>query len=309
MNQLMLIYTLCMSLILSLSGDLESYNELREELTWQEQEEFPLDENYIYKMDYQTFLYKNDYKIGAEFCLENTEFNDNTYLLDFQQADINGDNIDDNILMTGVHLPDYSEPYHDHITIIIQNGKNRNLIFLSPIYGHGYEYRIFLGDFDGDRVKDIFFEVANDFIGGGGDYTFAIYSFKGNQFNLLLNNNEIYMETYPKIEFMDNFKMMIACPHLDKKVIVDIGVNKDKYQELNLYTGNKLIKEIKGYTDNYCMLMPIDIDRDGVYELEGYQFVSGYGHADGIGMVNTILKRNDKKKWILKYFEFEQFED
>ena len=46
--------------------------------------------------------------------------------------------------------------------------------------------------------------------------------------------------------------------------------------------------------DSLYELLPIDIDKDGVYEIVGRQYVSLIGHSDGIGSAATVLKFNNE---------------
>lgn len=272
--------------------------------------EFSLKDDQIMTIDYNKLIAKSDYEILSKFKLDDVDFYDNAYLLDFQQSDVNGDKIEDNILMTGVHEEDFSSPYHDNITLIIQDGKSKKLMFLTPKNAHGYGYSFSMGDFNGDKVKDILVSVNNDMTGGAGQYTHSIYSLKDNRLKVLFDNEKIMDEINLKVMFMDNFKIMISLPQIDKKIIVDKSDQKKKYKELNLYKGNKLRKKTEGSADNYSSLVPKDIDKDGILELKGMQYISGYGHSDGLGMAISVLKYNNKKqKWIVKSMEFEAFDD
>ena len=47
--------------------------------------------------------------------------------------------------------------------------------------------------------------------------------------------------------------------------------------------------------DSLYELLPIDIDKDGVYEIVGRQYVSLIGHSDGIGSATTVLKFDKDK--------------
>ena len=46
--------------------------------------------------------------------------------------------------------------------------------------------------------------------------------------------------------------------------------------------------------DSLYELLPIDIDKDGIYEIMGRQYVSLVGHSDGIGSATTVLKFNNE---------------
>lgn len=264
-----------------------------------------IEDNSFKTISFNKFLDKDSFKINSKIDIKGIKFDSNTYLLDFQKDDVTGDNIADNVLLIGVKQ---TETFFENIKLIIQDGKSNNLAFITPSNSSGYSYSNFLGDFNGDKVKDILISINNDMVGGAGQYTFSMYSFKNDTLKTLFNNKKINKEISPNIVFMNNFKIKINYAHLDKSLNINVSKNKGNYIDDDLYDNNKLIKPIEGSADNYCGLIPKDIDNDETLELQGIQYVSGWGHADGIGLLNSVLKYNNKKKkWQLIDFDFDKF--
>lgn len=262
----------------------------------------------IKTINYNSILQKENYSINSRINIQGIDLDANAYLLDFQKDDVTGDKISDNILLLGKHLDNFSFTYYDNISIVIQDGKSKNLTIIKPEYGRGYSYSIYLGDFTGDKINDILFSINNDMVGGAGQFSFGIYSFTGDNLINLFDNKKVYDSICPKVDFMDDFRVKVYSPALNKSFEIDVSDKKDSYNELGLYVDSKLKELTAGSADNYCELSPEDIDNDGVFELRGTQYVSGFGHSDGIGMVSSILKwSRDKQEWEIKDLSFEKF--
>jgi len=231
---------------------------------------------------YNKLLQKKNFKINSKLRLKGINFDKNTQLLDFQQGDINGDKIADNILLYGTSIDNFAVDYRAEISIIIQDGKSKKLTFIHPEFGFGYSYSIYLGDFYEDKLKDVLISVNTGMSGGEGQYAYGIYS------------------------FMDNYKVKIFCTGFSKSIVGD--VNKNSEFDNEYYKNGKLIYQLEGFADNYNKLIPKDVDNDGVLELKGSQYISGSGHSDGIGEAYSVLKWDkDNLKWVMKDLSFKSF--
>ncbi len=231
-------------------------------------------------------------------------------LLEHKKADINGDGTDDDIYLIGIQPKNYTGLYQENMKIIILDGKSGELTSIPADSGNGYWYDIFAGDFDGDKIKDILFSVNNDMAGGAGQYTFTVYSCKNGKVSKLFDNEKLRNELEFSVNFKDGYKVEINCPGNNKSFTVDVSDKKATYRKLGLYDGeDKLIKPEEGWVDNYNRLAPEDVDKDGVLELKGQQYVSGYGHSDEIGTLSSVLKWDRKKQnWIVTDIDFKRTE-
>src|SRR5699024_10953157 len=76
-------------------------------------------------------------------------------------GDVNGDGIFDYVFITATKSQDSSSPYVEDITLNIQDGRT-NDVYSVPLDVHGnagYQPTVFLGDFTGDGVMDIFISI------------------------------------------------------------------------------------------------------------------------------------------------------
>lgn len=70
------------------------------------------------------------------------------------RGDVTGDRISDTVYLTGIKTPD--SPTVQQITLHIQDGKSGRVTCILLQENAGYNPTIFLGDFIGDGVDDIF---------------------------------------------------------------------------------------------------------------------------------------------------------
>ena len=249
-------------------------------------------------IDYNTLL-KRDL-MYSRFKLDGVNIHEDTLVDEFQRGDVNGDGAVDNVLITGVYSDKDRNCFQNFINIVIQDGKSKRLTFIPS--GFGIKTSIFLGDFDGDRVKDILVGIEYSATGGAGNYSFSIYSFKNSRLSEIFNSN-VHEKYEIGVDWMDDYKVKVSCPDSERSFLIDI---KDKKESIKYhYDGNKLISENNGWADSYCETFPEDLDNDGVYELTGMQYVCYDFHVDRIGMAETTLKWDRRKKdWVLKNFDF-----
>ncbi|MBO1910081.1 hypothetical protein J4G37_35520, partial [Microvirga sp. 3-52] len=63
-----------------------------------------------------------------------------------------------------------------------------------------------------------------------------------------------------------------------------------------IYNKNGTLKKpITGMADGVSGFYPVDMDRDGVYEIQAYQKISGLYHADSFGYVINTLQWDGQK--------------
>ena len=96
---------------------------------------------------------------------------------------------------------------------------------------------------------------------------------------------------------MENYKGKIHARDpkgaLDIIALVDLKDRKDVYDELKIYKDGKLVKdmyhELMPY-QLYGLIKAVDVDNDGVMELEAYQSVRGCCNADFVANIITFWK-------------------
>lgn len=215
---------------------------------------------------------------------------DQTSILSFAQGDVNGDYTEDYVYLVGQQTAD--SPYTQAITLVIQDGKTNHFYTIPLATDQGYEPALFLGDFTGNGVDDIFIRINS---GGSGGYGFFyIYSFLNNQASLLFDY-EVFngMFDYDVI-YKDQYKVQVINQTLNLSFLIDLS-NRDPQYLADIYQKDgTLIKPLEGSVSGLNQLYPVDFDGDGVYELNAYQRIIGQYNADQLGVVQTPLSWDRK---------------
>lgn len=230
-------------------------------------------------------------KSSYQYPSKNTRHNDFPIdnVLDYKQGDVNGDNMLETVYLTGIK-PTQSSPFIEDITIVIFDSESNKLAELSLDENSGYQPTLFLGDFTGDSIDDI---LVNIDTGGSGGFVYSyIYSFVDNQPKKLFDFNLFNEKNDYMVNYLNNYKMEILSPSLNKKYIMDISY-KDREYLSNIYNKDGTLKKpLKGEVLPLGALYPVDIDRNKIFEANTLQRVIGLYNADTFGYVDTILRWN-----------------
>jgi len=213
-------------------------------------------------------------------------------------GDVNGDKIRDYVYLTGIKTP--NSGFLQDITLIIKDGKTG--IKQSTKLGSdaGYSPALFLGDFSGDKINDIFISIASG--GSGGIMFYYIFSDVNNQIKSLFNYEDFNNKYSYKVEYRNHYQVLVKNHELGTKFIIDITY-KDKDYLDEIYTSEGELKApIEGWVDPLSGLYPVDFDSNGIFELLGYQSISGRYHADSLGYVQSVLKWNGKKFYLMEQY-------
>ena len=214
-----------------------------------------------------------------------------TRVVSYGRGDVNGDKVPDNVYLTSVKTPD--NPFDQNITLVIQDGATKRFTSIPLKQNAGYDPKLFLADFTGDKVKDIKISI---FSGGSGGYTFHyIYSFTNNIPKLIFDF-EAYNEEYKyDITFKNNYKIEAFSRKNKEKYIIDISARDPDYLN-EKYDENGVLKQpISGFVNPISNLYPVDYDLDGVYDLMAYQKINGKSNVDTLGYFLNVLKWKDNR--------------
>lgn len=141
----------------------------------------------------------------------------------FAQGDVNGDGIPDFVYITGTKQ---DSPHVQNITLMIQDGATGYISSIPLSENAGYNPTIFLGDFTGNGVNDIFISINSG--GSGGIMYHYIYSFLNNRAQLLFDFN-VYNKQYQyTVTYQDQYKVEVVSIANNEKYIIDIST-RDKH--------------------------------------------------------------------------------
>ncbi|MBQ5885107.1 MAG: hypothetical protein IIW79_01690 [Clostridia bacterium] len=158
-----------------------------------------------------------------------------------------------------------------------------------------YSGNIELCDFDGDGDKEILLHECVGMTGGAGQYLSRVFNFDDNKLV------EMFCSDNGTNDFNTGFSIKIL---KDRKFVIENEITKyseqfrledrkdDYFDSWYDKNGDPVEQEI--LVDSFYEFSPVDIDKDGVYEIVGRQYVSLIGHSDGIGSATTVLKFNNE---------------
>jgi len=216
----------------------------------------------------------------------------------FTYGDVNGDNVPDYVYLTGTRTP--NSGFIRDITLVIKDGKTGIKQSTMLVSDAGYSPTLFLGDFTGDKINDILVSIASG--GSGGIMFYYLFSDINNQINMLFNYEDYNNKYSYKVEYQDYYKVLVKNIELGTKYIIDITYKDKEYLD-EIYTPDGELKApIEGWVDPLSGLYPIDFDGNGIYELLGYQSIAGRYHADALGYVQSILKWNGNKFYLMDQY-------
>jgi hypothetical protein len=223
---------------------------------------------------------------------------DGYVVLDRQTGDIAGDGKPKDILLVG-RKPDTNSNFADDLSIVVRAGASENAVTVKLPKVGGYDGKLFIGDFSGDKVNDVLVTITTG--GSGGIIEHRIVTFVGEP--KIIFGAEENKGIAITGRFIDGFKFELTEETTKRKAIVDLAYKKDIYIKANLYdAGGTLLRQQSGWVNPFGELNPVDIDRDGTYELRGQQRVAGLYNADTVASIFSIWKY-ENQKWTAKQIE------
>lgn len=217
-----------------------------------------------------------------------------TFLIDMKLGDVTGDKIIDKVSLYGSKPDGPDGEFISNINIVIQNGHCNRTSIITPKFNEGYNPRLFLGDFNKDKIDDI--KISIDSGGSGGYGVYYIYSFK-NSIQKEIFNFENYNNEYEyKVDYMDFYKVKVSCLTLNQFFILDISYKSKEYLSQYYDKNGKLKEPVQGDVLSLGALIPIAAnEKNNSYDLTAFQRIIGTYNADTLGYVQNMLTWNGAK--------------
>ncbi len=213
-------------------------------------------------------------------------------------GDVNGDNIRDYVYLTGISAP--GSNFIQDIALVIKEGRTGIRQRAKLRSDAGYSPSIFLGDFTGDGIQDILISIASG--GSGGIMFYYIFTDVNNRLKMIFDYEEYNNRYSYKVEYLDNYKVAVTNQGNGVTYIIDISHKGKEYLD-EIYTPEGILKKpVEGWVDPLSGLYPVDYDGNGIYELLGYQGISGLYHADRLGYVQSVLKWNGTNFYLMDQY-------
>ncbi|MGZ0050650.1 hypothetical protein [Brevibacillus gelatini] len=221
----------------------------------------------------------------------------NTYVIDVKSADVNGDQVEDQVFLVG-QKEKTDDIYASNMNIVVHDGKSKAYSATNITELGGYEGELTLADFTGDHVADAFVKAATG--GSGGIYNHVIATFAQNKPTVIFGEKENEGIRYEG-KFVDGFKVEGKSSQLDKPLSIDVSANQDVYVAAKLYDKDGKLQadgeDVTVYSYPFGSLTPIDMDGNGTYELAGEQRIVGMNNADTVSRINSVWGYQGEGKW------------
>lgn len=219
-------------------------------------------------------------------------------IIDRQTGDITGDGKPKNIFLVG-KKPDANSNYADDLSIVVQDSTSQNAVTAKLPNVGGYNSTLFIGDFSGDKVKDVLATIPTG--GSGGIVEHRIVTFVGEP--KIIFGAEENKGIAATGRFVDGFRFELTDKTTKRSALVDLANKKDTYIKAKIYDpSGTLLRPQNGSVNSLGALNPVDIENDGIYELRGQQRVTGIANADTVAYLYSIWKY-ENQKWIAKQIE------
>ncbi|WP_186278879.1 hypothetical protein [Lysinibacillus sp. BW-2-10] len=212
-------------------------------------------------------------------------------------GDVTGDGFPDWIYLTA-NKQDPSSPYWVNISLHIKYGRTNRIETFALPENQGYNPTIWLGDFTGNGVNDVF--VVFDTGGSGGILIGYIYSSIQGRMVKIFDSIQ-FSEQHPyQVVYTNGYKANVISDNPHKKYTLDLQYKGQEYLN-EIYDSNGNLKQpIEGWVDPPSALYPIDIARNGKYDLQVLQQIAGRFHADGLGYVENLLNWDNNQFAIVR---------
>jgi len=226
-------------------------------------------------------------------------------------GDVNGDGIEDYVFLTAISPRDTSSSYVEQIRLNIEDGATGKVytILLDQEGDAGYQPTIFLGDFTGDGVMNILITIDS---GGSGALTYDyVFSFVNNQSVKMFDFNAYNEKNEYAVTYLNYYKVRIESAVTGQSFLLTIRDRGEDYLS-QIYDEDETLRgPVAGMFDEVSGFYPVDMDYNGVYEIQAYQQISGLYHADSFGyIINTLQWDGEKfvisQQWFAMFGESEE---
>ncbi|TZE82426.1 hypothetical protein [Calorimonas adulescens] len=224
-----------------------------------------------------------------------------TTVIATSSEDVTGDGVKDGIILIGTRAYGDNLVFFTNINVRIIDSANNRVIDAGISGLAGYDPKLFIGDFTGDKIKDIMISAPTG--GSGGIIDNRIVSVSGGIPKVIFEEKDNSGLAITG-KFVDGFKADIKVEQLGMEFTIDLQAFKDMYIEGGTYSKDgKLLIDVEPWIDPFSTLDPVDYDGDGTYCLHGYQSISGVAHVNRISNVESIWKYSDGR-WVIENAEY-----
>lgn len=214
----------------------------------------------------------------------------NIVILQIENSNIFGNNNKQQIFLLGKRKNKNSS-LMEGIFLLIKEGTEKGyLINLPANTDDDYEIRMDIKDLTGDKIPEIL--ITSNSSGSGEYVNFNVFSAKNRGKELIFNSKINSIKITGK--FIDNYRAEITDSSNNQSHLINIFRRRALYLKHKIYNKKcKLIKPVAVHGSAYNLIYPIDIDKDGIFELKGVIPIKGIANYDTIADYEIIWKWTD----------------
>ncbi|WP_429845144.1 hypothetical protein [Brevibacillus sp. FIR094] len=145
-------------------------------------------------------------QIGQKFIAPELKLKENTYVLDYKKADVNGDSVDDQVILVGTKkmIDGKLDAYASDLSIVVQEGKTKGYVKYDWLTKgtdgtwdgeSGREPNLIIGDYTGNKVNDIIVTAPQG--GNGGYVDHLVVAWEENRLKAVFADNQ---EAYTNLQ-------------------------------------------------------------------------------------------------------------
>ena len=216
-------------------------------------------------------------------------------VIETRRGDVTGDNVLDRVMLVGSKPHGSNSPFVNNMYVVVFDSNTKREIRIPLKNNAGYNPRLFLGDFTGDKVLDIWVNMDSGASGGAGFYD--LFTYEGYEFKSIFNNDIFNKRARFKVDYMDNYVVRVYGGNNEKSYLIDIRDKEPEYLNKIYNPDGKLKEKKSGNVTPLNRAYPMDFDNNGVYDIYAIQRITGINDADEIGFVNNVLR------WDESFFE------
>ncbi|MDO4536048.1 MAG: tetratricopeptide repeat protein [Clostridium perfringens] len=184
-------------------------------------------------------------------------------------------------------------PYNDskfteNCKIVIKNDEGNKEYSIGV---SGYNFKLFIGNFSGRHVEDIF--VCGETGGSGGYVIGILYKYSNDELKEIFNGNNFFNEYNCKAKYLDYYKVNIICNSYKKEYTLDIS---DKGKEVleSIYDGDGKVITNENPTVSYMnKIEVVSILEDNLLKLQIYERIIGSNNSQTLGYIRKLVSFND----------------
>lgn len=237
----------------------------------------------------------SDYDIVSTSSLFGEKaFDQEKYLLDQKFSDVTGDGVPDKVSMYGNKQEGADEIFVDNIMVVVEDGRTKELMMITPEFNMGYHPSLFLGDFTKNQVNDI--KISIEAGGSGGYGYYYLYSFDNNEIQEIFNFDSYNKEFTYQVDYSNLYKVNVGNVMLDKLFVLDISSRGYDYVSEYYREDGTLKSPVQGEVLALGALVPmVNNEEKNTYDLMAYQRIIGTTNSDTLGYIENLLSWDGRK--------------